>query len=137
MLIELIRKIEDSLQNTADIRMISTAILHTLRIDGIEREPNSHETKLVTPYGVHGIMSPKFNLLLTLISNETINFNFNLILNKNEMCHLHRIISSTVQPWERGDEQFICPLHYAQNSNHRMHHQHHQSDRPHWIKPFE
>lgn len=127
------------MQNSADIRMLSTAMLHQLRIDGIEREPNSRETHLVTPYGVHGIMSAKFQLLLTLISNDSNAVHFQRILSKAEMCHLHRMISSTVQPWERGDEHSVCPMRGSQSGNHPHRHSHASSQRQrhHWVRPFE
>lgn len=27
-----------------------------------------------------------------------------------EKCLLHKMLSSTVRPWERGDESIVCPL---------------------------
>lgn len=31
-------------------------------------------------------------------------------LNNIEKCLLHKMLSSTVRPWERGDESLVCPL---------------------------
>lgn len=109
--------------------MLSTMLLHTLRIDGIEREPSVHESELVTPYGADGIMVPKFMLLLKMISNASNTVDIRSALTESEMCQLHRMISATVDPWERGDESVRCPL-QSRNSNSA-------ARRHHSIRPFE
>lgn len=45
------------------------------------------------------VFLPSQNLLQV---NET--------LSMNESCFLHRMLSSTVQQWERGDENIVCPV---------------------------
>lgn len=45
------------------------------------------------------IFLPSQNLLQV---NET--------LTVGEGCFLHRMLSSTVQQWERGDENLVCPV---------------------------
>lgn len=129
LLIELVRKVEDASGNAMNIRTLSTMLLHTIRIDGIEREPNARESDLVTPYGADGVMSPKFLILLKMVSNVTTNFDIRSALTESEICQLHRMISATVDPWERGDESNLCPLQYRNgNSAARRHHS---------IRPFE
>lgn len=129
LLIELVQKVEDATANTMNTRMLSTMLLHTLRIDGIEREPSIHESTLVTPYGADGIMTPKFLLLLKMISNVTNSFDIRTALTELEMCQLHRMISATVDPWERGDESALCPL--------QSRHSNSAARRHHLIRPFE
>lgn len=110
MLIELIRKVEDANPTSLDIRLLSVNILHRMRIDGIERAPSIQETDLVTPYGANGIMEPKYRLLLQLISNTPGHVTFENHLTPSELCQLHRMVSSSVEPYERGDESRTCPL---------------------------
>lgn len=130
LLIELIRKIEDTYPTTLDIRTLSTIILHRLRIDGIEREPSVRESEHVTPYGADGIMNPKFQLLLRMVSNVASNLELSRALTPTELCQLHRIISATVEPLERGDEHIVCPLQRANSTSIRP-------NRYHQIRPIE
>lgn len=55
-------------------------------------------------------MTPKFGLLLQLVSNIPGELNFGNFLSPSELCNLHRLLSSTVEPFERGDEGRTCPL---------------------------
>lgn len=108
--VELIRKIEDAYPTTLDIRTLSALILHRLRVDGIEKAPNIRETELVTPYRAKGIMSPKFQLVLQMVSDTPNSIELEKVLTPGEMCQLHRLISISVEPWERGDESTVCPI---------------------------
>lgn len=146
VLIELIQKIEHVYADSMDLRMLSTSLLHSLRVDGIERDPNTRETDFVTPYGMHGLMHPKYQLLLSMISKSSSNFDVRRALTETEMCQLHRMISSGVEPWERGDENRICPMSYRDmdfsSADHRKHfnQNHHHTLRTHYvhrIRPFE
>lgn len=110
LLIELVRKIEDANPTSLDIRQLSVNIMHRLRIDGIERAPSIQETEFVTPYRPNGIMSPKYRLLLQLISDTPGSVNFSEYLTTAELCQLHRMVSASVEPYERGDEARTCPL---------------------------
>lgn len=110
MFIELIRKIEDAYPTAQDIRSLSALILHRLRIDGIEKAPGIQESELITPYRAKGIMNPKFQLLLQLVSDVPSNMQLEAALNPSEICQLHRMISASVDPWERGDETTVCPI---------------------------
>lgn len=109
ILIELIRKIENTYPSALDIRTLSTLLTHRLRIDGIQRAPGVRETDDVTPYRAKGLMSPKFELVLGMVSNVSSNIELRKALTDTEICQLHRILSSSVDPWERGDENRVCP----------------------------
>lgn len=107
---ELLRKIEDANPTSMDMRRLSVNIFHQLRLDGIERAVSVQQTEQVTPYRANGIMTPKFELLLQLISNVPGPIAFERSLTPREVCVLHRLVSSSVEPFERGDESRICPL---------------------------
>lgn len=111
LLIELIRKVEDANPGTADIRTVSAALLHQLRLDGIERVPGVPESQNVTPFGPNGMMKPKFQLILQMVSNVQSNLQIFRSLNRKELCQLHRMISTSVEPWRRRDEHIVCPMH--------------------------
>lgn len=107
---ELLRKIEDAYPTSMDIRRLSVNIFHQLRLDGIERAPSIQEQEFVTPYRANGKMTPKFELLLELISNVAGPVDLQQVLTREEICLLHRLVSSSVEPFERGDENRVCPL---------------------------
>lgn len=109
VLVELIRKIENA-NPLSNIRIISATLLHKLRVDGIERTNGVKETKYVTPFGASGIMAAKFKLILQMVSNVATNLELLRVLNRNELCHLHQMLSVTVEPWERGDENKVCSM---------------------------
>lgn len=110
LFIELLRKIEDANPTSLDMRQLSVQLTHRLRLDGIERATGVRETAHVTPFRAVGIQTAKFQLLLQLISDSTARLAFADWLTPAELCHLHRMLSATVEPWERGDEWRVCPL---------------------------
>lgn len=81
----------------------------SLRTDGIERAHGVQETEWVTPYSLNGIQTPKFNVLLNLISNVPGTIEYTKILTPTEICTLHKIISSSIDPHERLNELKTCP----------------------------
>lgn len=104
------RKIEDINPTSIDIRRFSVNLFHQLRLDGIERAPSIQEQEFVTPFRANGKMTPKFELLLELVSNVAGPIDFQQALTPDEICILHRIVSLSVEPYERGDESRVCPL---------------------------
>lgn len=91
-----------------DIRTLSASLFHRLRFDGIQKAVGVTETEFVTPYRNNGIMAPKLELLKRLISvHGTVAFEE--ILSQTELCDLHKLISYSVEPFERGDETRTCP----------------------------
>lgn len=107
---ELLRKVEDANPTSIDIRRFSVNLFHQLRLDGIERAPSVQEQEFVTPFRANGKMTPKFELLLELISNVAGPIDLQQVLTSDEVCVLHRMLSSSVEPFERGDESRVCPL---------------------------
>ena len=65
-------------------------------------------------------MVPKFRVLLQLISNVPSDIDFVRILTPSELCMLHKMISSSVEPFERNNEIRACPKEALnQNQNRR------------------
>lgn len=94
-----------------DIRTLSVNIFHRLRIDGIQRATKSiKESDLITPFRAAGKMVPKFEVLLQLISDTPGPIEFEQFLTPSELCQLHRLVSLSIEPAERGDESQVCPL---------------------------
>uniref|UniRef100_A0A182LSU9 Protein sly1 homolog n=1 Tax=Anopheles culicifacies TaxID=139723 RepID=A0A182LSU9_9DIPT len=109
-LLELIRKIERHNPTTLDIRMLSAELIHRLRVDGIEKVPGVAETQWVTPHSPRGIMVPKYALQRQLVSNVPGRIDFDAFLTPFEICNLHRMLSSSVEPFQREDERITCPI---------------------------
>ncbi|ETN67777.1 hypothetical protein AND_000398 [Anopheles darlingi] len=109
LLLELIRKIERHNPTTLEMRLLSAELVHRLRVDGIENVPGVAESEWVTPYSPRGIMVPKYTLLRQLVSNVPGRIDFETFLTPSEICHLHRMLSSSVEPLQRDDERLTCP----------------------------
>uniref|UniRef100_A0AAG5DPE8 VWFA domain-containing protein n=2 Tax=Anopheles atroparvus TaxID=41427 RepID=A0AAG5DPE8_ANOAO len=109
-LLELIRKIEQHNPTTLDMRLLSAELIHRLRVDGIENVPGVAETEWVTPYSPYGIMVPKYTILRQLVSNVPGRIDFDTFLTPGEICNLHRMLSSSVEPFQREDERRSCPV---------------------------
>lgn len=110
LLIEFIRKVEDANPGLSDIRTMSASLLHQLRLDGIERVPNVPESENITPFAPNGIMNPKFQLIRKIIPNVQNKLQIIESLNRMELCQLHRMISTTVEPWKRKNEHTTCSV---------------------------
>lgn len=63
-LIELIRKVEDSIEYNRDIKDIAILLLHRFRMDGIEPASGNYRTT-VLPYSPSGYQFSKHRLLLS------------------------------------------------------------------------
>ena len=88
----------------------------SLRVDGIHRSPFP-ETEDTTPYGRSGVMTHKNIVLRQLISNVAGELDYNKILTPNELCSLHKLLSSSVEPFERQDELRHCPRQILNSTN--------------------
>ncbi|CAH0592402.1 unnamed protein product [Chrysodeixis includens] len=116
--LSLLRKLELNFQ--LDMRLFSTALLRSLRLDGIEQSSaNAVETEFILPYRASSFQFHKYKVLMDIFlpSQDLIRVNETLTI--SETCLLHRMLSSTVRRWERGDENVVCPLtqQMSQNSN--------------------
>lgn len=65
MLIELIRKIEDTPGFNQDIRQLAVSLIHRFRMDGIERAPGVTQTQSVLPFSPSGFQFSKHRILLS------------------------------------------------------------------------
>ncbi|XP_021940956.1 uncharacterized protein LOC110840320 [Zootermopsis nevadensis] len=109
-LIELIRKVELYKGAYFDLRTLSVTLLHRFRMDGIESIPGVPASPGVVPFRLSGHQFSKHKVLFEqLIPGNAYTFP-NESLSKQELCTLHFMLSSTVEPWERGDEDDVCPL---------------------------
>lgn len=75
ILIELIRKIEDSNDFTGDIRTLAVQLVHRFRQDGIERAPGVSTSPFIVPFSPSGFQFSKHRLLLSrLIQGNAVSF---------------------------------------------------------------
>jgi hypothetical protein len=107
--VDLLRKIENHFPNGLDMRQLSVKLFHDLRIDGIERAPGIEEDEFATPYSPIGLMAPKLEVLKQFILDIPGTLSYSQLLSKFELCQLHRLLSSTVDPFERKSEIKTCP----------------------------
>lgn len=68
------------------------------------------ESEEITPFGRSGFMAHKNNVLRQLVSNVASSFNYDEILTPQELCILHKMLSSSVESLERHDEIRNCPI---------------------------
>ncbi|XP_047985605.1 uncharacterized protein LOC125225796 isoform X2 [Leguminivora glycinivorella] len=105
--LSLLKKLE--VNHALDMRLFSTSLLRSFRLDGIEEAANAVETEFVTPYRASGFQFNKYKLLMDLFL-PTQNLLDPEILSVEEKCLLHVMMSGSVRHWERGDEDRVCPL---------------------------
>ncbi|XP_026319841.1 uncharacterized protein LOC113230229 isoform X1 [Hyposmocoma kahamanoa] len=108
VLLSLMKKLENSIQ--LDMRMFSTSLLQSLRLDGIERAGTLEESDSVLPYRATAFQFHKYKILMEIFLPSQNLLQVNETLTVGEGCFLHRMLSSTVQQWERGDENLVCPV---------------------------
>ncbi|XP_073958297.1 uncharacterized protein [Choristoneura fumiferana] len=106
--LSLLKKLEHN--SNLDMRLFSTSLLRSFRLDGIEEAANPVETEFVTPYRASGFQFNRFKLLMDLFLPSQNLLEPDETLSLVEKCLLHRMLSGTVLQWERGDEDRVCPL---------------------------
>ncbi|GAB0090050.1 hypothetical protein DMENIID0001_047090 [Sergentomyia squamirostris] len=75
MLIELIRKVEDSPDWRQDMRQLATSLVHRFRLDGIEREPNVAISEAIIPFSPSGFQFTKHRAILSrLLPGNAVQF---------------------------------------------------------------
>lgn len=86
-------------------------IFHSLRLDGIEESPNTVESDYVLPFRASAFQFHRYKLLMELfLPSQPDLLSVDESLTLVEKCLLHKMLSSSVRPWERGDESVVCPL---------------------------
>ncbi|XP_059061798.1 uncharacterized protein LOC131854650 [Achroia grisella] len=106
--ISLLKKIE--VDSKLDARLLSTSLLRSLRLDGIEEGASAIETEFVLPYRASAFQFFKYKLLMDLFLPTQELLNVDEILDLSEKCLMHKLLSTTVRRWERGDEGVVCPV---------------------------
>lgn len=75
MLIELIRKVEDSPDYSGDIRQLSVQLIHRFRQDGIERAPGVFNSPTIIPFSPSAFQFSKHRIILSrLLQGNAIAF---------------------------------------------------------------
>ncbi|XP_052757792.1 uncharacterized protein LOC113518327 isoform X2 [Galleria mellonella] len=106
--VSLLKKIE--VDSKLDTRLLSTSLLRSLRLDGIEEGATAIETDFVLPYRASAFQFYKYKLLMDLFLPTQELLTVDDILDLPEKCLMHKMLSTTVRRWERGDENIVCPL---------------------------
>ncbi|CAF4791555.1 unnamed protein product [Pieris macdunnoughi] len=106
--LSLVRRLE--LESRLDLRLFSTSLLRSLRLDGIENAANTPETEFLIPYRASAFQFHKYKMLMDLFLPTQDLIDVNEMLTLDEKCLLHSMLSCSIHPWERGDENIVCPL---------------------------
>lgn len=117
--LSLLQKLE--LQSQLDMRLLSTGLLRSLRLDGIEQSSvNAIETEFLLPFRASSFQFNKFKILMDIFLPSQNLVQVDEILPIAEKCLMHKMLSSTVRQWERGDENLVCPLSAQLGQNNNM-----------------
>ncbi|XP_062561735.1 uncharacterized protein LOC134225564 [Armigeres subalbatus] len=108
ILIELIRKVEDSPEFNQDMRQLSIALLHRFRQDGIVRASGVQNIPGVLPFSPVGFHFTKHRILFSRLLPGNAQTFPNATLTAQERCALHFMLSSSIDMSVRGDENVRC-----------------------------
>ncbi|KAK3926904.1 5-methylcytosine rRNA methyltransferase NSUN4 [Frankliniella fusca] len=108
-LVDLVQRVERDPGFVADLRVLTTTLLHRFRVDGLERDPLVLASPGVTPYRLSGLQHARHNVLAGRLLSGSADMFPDGALNAQQQCALHWMLSSAVDPWERGDERWLCP----------------------------
>ncbi|XP_053612544.1 uncharacterized protein LOC128676451 [Plodia interpunctella] len=106
--LSLLKKVE--LDSKLDTRLLATSLLRSLRLDGIEESSEAIETEFVLPFRASSFQFHKYKILMDLFLPSQDLLTIDEILALDEKCMIHKMLSSTVRRWERGDENVVCPI---------------------------
>ncbi|CAH0561910.1 unnamed protein product [Brassicogethes aeneus] len=115
VLIELIRKIEMDSKNTFNLRLLSSALLHGVQLDGIRKQ---NAIKDYIQYAATGPQFYKYKLVTQYLTSMT-EF-YNDTLSTDELCFLHKMISNSIDPTEVDPTcsfQATMPLEFHESSD--------------------
>ncbi|XP_054267632.1 uncharacterized protein LOC128989676 [Macrosteles quadrilineatus] len=107
-LLAIIRKLETLPGTFLDMRTLSTQIMTSYRLDGIERNPDIAPSPYVVPYGPSGNQFYRYKILMDGLIPSSGNTFPDTALRTEEKCALHLMLSSSVDRNERGDESVTC-----------------------------
>lgn len=100
---------------------MATCYFHSLRLDGIEQSSvNAIETEFLLPFRASSFQFNKFKILMDIFLPSQNLVQVDEILPIAEKCLMHKMLSSTVRQWERGDENLVCPLSAQLGQNNNM-----------------
>lgn len=110
----LVGKVYLNLLNNHHIKLYASR----LRLDGIEQSSaNAVQTEFVLPYRASAFQFHRYKLLMDLFLPSQNLIDVDEVLTVDEKCLLHKMISSAVRQWERGDESTVCPVSAEQTQN--------------------
>lgn len=104
--LSILRKIENVEGLNMDLRMLSVALLHRFRADGIVRTSLDEQNGIV-PYAVDRPEFYRHLITLKYIPGNAVQFPNNSITDI-ERCTLHFMLSDTIETIQRGDEATVC-----------------------------
>ncbi|KAF9816162.1 hypothetical protein SFRURICE_003713, partial [Spodoptera frugiperda] len=114
--LSLLKKLE--LQSQLDMRLLSSGLAKN---DGIEQSSvNAIETEFLLPFRASSFQFNKFKILMDIFLPSQNLVQVDEILPIAEKCLMHKMLSSTVRQWERGDENLVCPLSAQLGQNNNM-----------------
>lgn len=111
MLIELIRKVEDSPGFTLNIQQLATSLLHRFKQDGIipaNTGVNINDQDDILQFSANGFNFPKHRVVLGRLIPGNANSFPNASLTIQEQCALHFMLSTSIETQVRGDEGQRC-----------------------------
>nr|XP_023030045.1 uncharacterized protein LOC111517977 [Leptinotarsa decemlineata] len=110
LLIELIRKVEINEKSNVDMRLLTTSMIHGVLFNGVRRteEFTEDENPNFIPYAATGEEFYTYRLLADFVIPGRISQFPRDALSSSELCFLHSILSSTVDPLEGGKGSTTC-----------------------------
>ncbi|KAJ1531509.1 hypothetical protein ONE63_000184 [Megalurothrips usitatus] len=116
-LVDLLQRVERAPGYVADLRLVVTTLLQRFRVDGLERNPQVPAGPGVTPYRLTGMQHARHSVLTGRLLSGDASLFPSASISLQQQCALHFMLSSAVDPWERGDEYWICPRTPTPRSN--------------------
>lgn len=113
MLIEIIRKAEDSPEVRNDINLMTTSLIHRFRQDGIERAPGVFNSATILPFSPSGHQFTKHRILLTRLLPGNAQSFPNATLTAQErvsffICRLNPTVRRKIHIRESDFFNYVC-----------------------------